>query len=125
MTRHKGSKNKPGYKKPGKKTGSLMLEGKTVNPQLLDTFKEELLSLMEVGECHTVSQAAERMGIPARFVWRMAFKDQDFGVLIRQAQIVLRQIKADKLEQEIADSGNIIGKIFLLKGYRPEFRDNY
>ena len=36
-----------------------------------------------------------------------------------------REVVADRIEQGLAESKNVIAQIFLLKGYRHMFRDNY
>lgn len=84
-------------------------------------MKEDILRLIGLGEAKTLSDAARQLGVNPTQPHSWAEADPEFAQLYRQA----RQVIADQIEKELIESENIIAKIFLLKGYRPEFRDNY
>lgn len=109
----------------GRPEGCLLVEKRYLSKEELDNFKQELLQLMELGTCLTISEACKKVGVPSNIIWRLAKQDPQWKLLVDQARTVFRELAADQLEEEIRKNPNIIGKIFLLKGYRPEFKDNY
>ncbi len=120
MGRPQGSLNKPGGKKPGRKTGQTRYFQRISDAQRLVHKKEILEELLE-GRAFTLTQAAKNVGVDPIAAWSWSENDKDFGSAIRSA----REVRADGLEDTLAISKNIIAQIFLLKGYRPMFRDSY
>jgi len=115
MPKHYGDKNTRGVK-PG--TKSKLVKYK---PEQVVRFKMLILDKLESGEAFTLSEAANQIGIMPVRAYSWSKYDPDFREMIALA----RQVRADRLEMELTNSNNIVAKIFILKGLRPEFRENY
>jgi len=109
----------PGYKAPGRKAGSTRLPQFT-DAEILD-YKVEVLQLLATGEVHTISDAARKLGIDPTRVHAWAYNDKDFQEMLRLSH----EVVADNIETRLQESKHFIPLIFLLKGYRPMFRDSY
>ncbi len=83
-------------------------------------FKATMIGLMTTGKAQSVSDAAVQLEINPVIAWRWVRNDPVFKECID----AVRQVAADKLEAEFMVHANFIPKLMLLKGYRPEFRDN-
>jgi hypothetical protein len=85
--------------------------------------KVKVLELMESNptEYSTVTQAARKLGINPTQIHTWILNDANFRAAIK----MINEVLADANEQYLQSSKNIVAHIFLLKGRRPEFRDNY
>jgi len=117
MPRPKGVKNRPGYKKPGPKLNYYL---PTMEASKALEYKREIVRMLGLGEVHTLTEAAEKLCISPNLPHTWAKNDMEF----RQLIAVTKQVLGDKIEKELIESENVVAKIFLLKGYKPEFRDN-
>lgn len=95
--------------------------GKTLTPDEILTCKIRILELLEQGKARTVTEACEVLQIPAIRAHGWARTDKEFAESVQLA----REIVADQVEANLIGNRNVIAQIFLLKGYRPKFRDNY
>jgi len=123
-----GSKNRlmpgdvgydPTKNKPGRKArGSFM-------PRLSDEsilkYKTQILELLSSEEVTTVSEAARILKLNPAKVHNWASNDKDFQEMIK----LTREVIADDIEKRLRDSKHFIPQMFLLKAYRPMFRENY
>jgi transposase-like protein len=117
MSRPKGVSNRPGYKKPGPKPSYYLPK---MDAQKAIELKQEIVRMLGRGEAKTLTEAAEAVGISPSLAHQWAKKDEEFRELLG----VTKQVLGDRIERELIDSPNVVAKIFLLKGYKPEFRDN-
>jgi len=117
--RPKGSKNREGTKKVGRKPRQPLMAKAT--PEEVLFYKSQILDVLARGEYMTLADAARKFGIePIRVHW-WARDDKDFQEMVKLA----REVAADDLERELAQHANFIPKMMILKGYRPMFRDNF
>ncbi len=124
LGKKKGTKCKPGHK-VGKKSGltKVVLEYKKPlrDAQIIE-LKSQILELLTDGTCKTISEAAKKIGINPARVWDWSGNDKDFY----EALEIAHQITADNIEASfLANPQWYIPNMMLLKGYRPQFRDNY
>lgn len=120
MGRPSGAKNKPGSKKPGRKPGQTKFFSRISDAQRL-AHKADILEELLSGRATTLSQAATNVGVNPVAAYAWAEHDKDFQLAVRNVKEVL----ADELEDKLLASPNIIAQIFMLKGLRHEYRDNY
>lgn len=122
MGRPRGSKNRPEAKKPGRKAGFIYenypQEKKTKEYQRL---MKESLELIAADECQNLTQAAERLGVSPMTLYALRDKYPDWANQLKAAE----QIIADRIEEALDHSKNVVGQIFRLKKLRPEYRDSY
>ena len=109
MARPKGSLNKTSSKLPPYK------------PDQILKLKVKILQVLLECKATTIRSAAILLHIPPVRAHHWAKDDKDFGEMIR----MVREVRADLLEEELAVDPNVIAKIFLLKGLRPMYRDSY
>ena len=132
MGRPKGAKNRlyPGHpdydvvkNKPGRKPGGTLLS--RTMPKLKDdeilSAKVKILESLSSGAAVTLSAAARLAGLDPVRVYFWGQSDPDFQEMTHLA----REVRADMLEKKLEESGNFIPWMFLLKGDRPKYRDNY
>ncbi len=112
MARTKGAKNKRKMFKP-------IDEHKYTDEEIFFA-KQNIMDMLMKGEASSIADAARKMNIhPARaHDWCRC--DKDFQALLREC----KEVFADDLEVELRHHPNFIPKMMILKGYRPEFRDN-
>jgi len=122
-----GSKSKPGYKTShmGAKLASHPAYRFT-NDSILQ-YKYDILKMIYEEDVYTIAAACDILKLrtgadvsPTR-VHYWAKNDPDFASAIQSAKESL----GDKLEVELAEHANFIPKMMILKGIRPEYRDNY
>jgi len=84
-------------------------------------YKEKIVALLEDEEVVTLTDAARYLELsPSRIRgWMKA--DEEFAVRVAVALEVI----PDKLERKLLASPNIIAQIFMLKGLRHKYKDNY
>lgn len=124
----------PKKRSRGRPKGSLSRVGTTrlLAKQSLEAFKPipseqvaglkaEILNVLDMGIAETLSDAARRLAIRPSQAHNWLATDDNFRKLYNQA----REVLADRLERELLSSDNVIAKIFLLKGLRPQYRDNF
>jgi hypothetical protein len=118
--RKKGTPNKPGYAKvlQGGKIANLM--PKMTEAQILDA-KVEILRLLSDGLARNVTEACNRLHIPATKVHRWCKTDKDFGQLLD----AVYEVTADNIETGFLNGKNDIPKMMMLKGIRPQYRENF
>ncbi len=87
--------------------------------QVLD-IKVKILEMLNSEEATTLTEAADKLGVPATRVHHWAQNDPDFKELVGLA----REVAADRIEKAFQTHANFIPQMMLLKGYRPMFRDN-
>lgn len=112
-----------GYRAPGRKPGGssiLKRLGKFTDEQILD-LKYEILKLMTEGGCATVTEACKVLKLNPALVYSWSQNDPDFKSMVRMTH----EVAADELEAKFRTHPNFIPGMMLLKGYRPQFRDNY
>ena len=119
MGRPRGAKNKPGYVKPGPKSG--LSRYNRMSPDTVLHYKGKILDLLCTGQARTYTEAAEKLGVTPAKVHAWALWDKDF----QEALHLAKEIVADKLETKLTDHANFIPQMMILKGLRPIYRDNY
>ena len=84
--------------------------------------------LLALPEHRTLTRAADAVGIHRSTVYDWQAKDESYADAIRQA----KEATADAIEYELqrraltgSTAWDVTAGIFLLKGYRPQFRDSY
>jgi len=117
--RPKGGHNRPDSKKVGRKPGRSKLPQMS-SAEMVDA-KYRVLDIMQRGMAKTIADAARIAGFEPHLVYKWAFDDKDFLQMMK----LTREIVADDLESKLQRHGNFIPLMFLLKAYRPMFRDNY
>ena len=116
--RPKGSPNRPGSQKPGRKTGQHRMPTMT-DDEILDS-KYKIIELLLEGKAVTISDAARQLELSPAQVYSWGKTDPDFTAAIKS----VREVVADDLEVKLRTHNNFIPQMFALKAYRPEFRDN-
>ncbi len=120
LGRPKGSHDKPNSPRAQKKLPTSRSRFRLTEAEYTD-IKFKIISELESGQVETVTEAAENIGVNPTVAYRIMKSDPDFGEAVKAA----REIVADKIEKELIGNSNVIAKIFLLKGYRPMFRDTF
>jgi len=123
MARTKNSPNRlkagdPGFNLSKPKNGRKM---PLITAQEQVDVKFAILDKLTKGEAKTISEAARQLEISPQRVYSWGKSDPDF----REAVSATREVVADELEERLRSHGNFIPLMFLLKAYRPEFRENY
>ncbi len=77
--------------------------------------------MLSKGECETISDAARKMGVDPTRVYAWSTNDPDFQNMVKAA----RQVVADDIEKHLRHHKNFIPLMFLLKAYRPEFKESF
>ncbi len=121
MGRPAGSKNRQGAQKPGRKTGQVRLKSLQMTDGEIMDAKYAILKALSAGQARTISEAARLINIDPVKVYFWGESDPDF----RDAVKSIRQVIADELEDKLNESKNFIPWMFLLKAYRPEYKDKY
>ena len=94
----------------------------TILEEQVRLIKEDILKLLGDGSVYTLAAAAKLLGLAPITVYNMTRDDKSFQEQYEQA----REVLADKLEEILLKSTNIVAQIFMLKGLRPHiYRDNY
>lgn len=119
MPRHSDSTVKPGAKKPGAKPGKSKVS--KLKPEQIIEKKVEILDLLSNGQAGTLTEAAKIIGVRPVQVYHWNQTDKDFQEMVK----LVREVKADEIETYLRGNKNLVAQIFLLKGYRPMFRDSY
>ncbi len=119
--RPKGTKDRPGLKRIRRSSLMKAEFKRPLSPDDIIAYKIKVLEFLTDGQARTLSSAATMAGLPASRVHHWAREDKDFEEAINLA----REIVADKIEDYLIDNKNPIVQIFLLKGYRPMFRENF
>lgn len=117
MTRPKGSLDKQPRKE---RISAPSVSTRHTADQTLE-YKLQIIRLLENGEIFTLTAAAQALGISAATVQYWANRDEEFAESVKLAKEVL----ADQLEVKLAAHSNFIPQMFMLKGIRPWYRDNY
>jgi len=117
--RPKGGHNRPGTKKTGRKLGRSSIAQMPAEAVL--DYKYKILDVINRGLARTISEAARKVGVTPVQAYNWADNDIEFKEAIRQ----VREVIADELEEKLRNHANFIPLMFILKGYRPMFRDNY
>ena len=90
-------------------------------------FKEQILELLDDCKEKTLSSAARKVGVSPTKTYQWLKTDDNFRDQVKQA----RKVLGDKLIEELlsvspdAKMPAVTAKIFLIKGFHPEFRDSY
>ncbi len=95
--------------------------GSKLAPEQILKFKKEILKLIEDRKANTPSKAAKILNISPSMVHAWMIDDKVFN----QAVILTKEVVADWIEEDIIEGGAATSKINVLKGIRPEYRDNY
>ena len=117
--RPKGRKDSPGVKRV--RMPYYRKVGKSRPPEVVLQLKEEILAIIDLGVAETLADAARKAGVSPSEAWSWASTDEKFMRRYQQA----REVVADRIEAELLQSNNVIAQIFMLKGLRPQYRDNY
>lgn len=97
-------------------------------PEEMKIIKLRILQLMCTGEYSTVRRACADVELPdgsigfnpvLAHMWRE--RDRDWNKQLKMA----KEVVADILEEKLLASRNDVAAIFMLKGIRPEYRDNH
>jgi len=120
MARPKGSKNKPGSRKPGRKENSTSIPKQFTDNEIIE-YKVLILQMMVDGKAQTVTSACRTLGIPPTRGHGWLKGDPDFKELVE----MVGQVIADEIEEDFRVHGHFIPRMMLLKRYRPEFRETY
>ena len=123
MARTKGSKNRikigdPRFNMNRPKKATKLPHMST--EEIMDT-KHKILELLSSGDATTISEAARSINVEPHKVYTWGRSDPDF----REAVTAAREVVADDIEKRLQNHPNFIPLMFLLKAYRPEFRENY
>jgi len=122
-----GAKNKlqpgdPNYdpekNKPGRKQGKHRIFQFT-DQEIVET-KYKVLNLLATGVCTTIADACRAISVDPVRLYSWALTDPDF----KEAVKAVRQVIADDIEKDLRTHANFIPKMFILKAYRPEFKEN-
>lgn len=119
MPRPKGSKNRPGSRKPGPRPGNIT-EFKAQSDQYRP-LKTAALDLIESEEASNLTQAAKILNVQPTLLYKLEAGDPYWAEQVK----IAKNIVADKLEDKIDNFNNVVGWIFRLKMLRPEYRDSY
>lgn len=118
----KGTPKNP--KKTAEKLGKIT---EKLSFEEIHRYKTKLIDLFDRSEVKTVSEGARKLGLSPTRVRDWAKSDENFRNQIREGEKVL----ADGLIKELLELDPntkmpiVVAKIFLIKGFRPEFRDNF
>ena len=90
-------------------------------------YKDEIIRLLDTLECKTISEAARKCGISPNLPYHWEQNDESFREHLGQTKKVLADSLIDDLlkTDDTSKMPHVIAKMFLIKGLRPEFRDNY
>ncbi len=83
-------------------------------------LKAKIINILVEGQAKTIKDAALIAGVNPVVAWSWAQHDKTF----KQCLDAVHQVVADGLESQLREEKNFIPLMFLLKGYRPEFREN-
>ncbi len=113
----------PAQKKKGGRPRKVLtyLEAQKLPDGETRKLQAAILALMENGTCINVSQACRMLSLSpmAGHYWKRYDKDFSFAVALAN------EVAADTLELKIVAEGRDTATMSLLKGKRPEYRDNY
>ncbi len=116
---YKGTSPSPGSEPTGPKPGASKLP--PTPAELIVAIKEAALDLIDQGKCETLAEVAAALDVSPTLLYTWQSRDPEWGSQIKHA----RQIIADRIEKILIHSDSPQALMFLLKGYRPEFRDNF
>ena len=120
MGRPKGSPNKPGYQKPGRKPHSTEIPAHFTDKQII-AYKEQILELLESELVNNLAEAADLLGIPKIRVYQWSSVDKEWASLVHVAD----KIRVARLEADLDRMNNPVARIFRLKKLDPSYRDTY
>jgi len=120
LGRPKGSRNNPGAGKPGPKPA--LFKAKSVySPGQIAEWKAQVVTMFDEGVIETLTEGARILALRPSVLYGWMTFDHEWTAQIRQAKEAI----ADRIEKNLLDSTNPNAQMFLLKGYRPQFRDNF
>lgn len=90
-------------------------------PEEIKLNKLKIINLLMTGKAYNITDACEQAGILPQLAFGWAKRDETFAAIIQN----VHEVVADELEKELREYDHFIPKMFLLKAYRPEFRDNH
>lgn len=126
MPRPKGSKNNPGYRKPGPKRGVVPFVPDAYTPDEVSRYKVQILNLFERGEVENLSLAADVVGVPKVRAYGWLKTDTQWKENIRLASEVVADMYEQRLLGMELKKPQVTALIFILNGLRPEkYRDSY
>jgi hypothetical protein len=118
--RKKGTPNKPGGVLINQDSKLANAMPKMTPTQILDA-KVEILRLMADGLAKNVTEACKKLNLQPARVHGWAKTDKDFKEMLDAVYEVI----ADEIETGFLTGKNDIPKMMMLKGIRPQYRDNY
>ncbi len=92
-----------------------------IDDEKKNLLKARMLMLLEQESVNTLADAAHSCGILATTAYKWRQDDENF----RSALELIKEVLADANEAYLQSSKNVVAHIFLLKGRRREFKDNY